>query len=253
MMRNLLITIRFDGSRYHGFQVQENALTICEVFQDAVEAILGERYDIKGCSRTDAGVHADMYCLSMKTANNIPENGLVRALNTALPADVAVINVCTVPSDFHARYDCVGKTYRYIIYNAPWRDPFRPLRTYHSPHILDEEMLNTQAADFCGTYDFSAFCAAGSSVSDTVRTITDATVMRTGNDIIFEISGNGFLYNMVRIMAGTLLDIAAGKIEKGSIPSIILSGNRTKAGRTAPARGLYLYHVKYQSEIGVNA
>ena len=248
----MLITLRFDGSRYHGFQVQKNALTVCEVFQNAVEAILGERCDVKGCSRTDSGVHAEMYCVSMKITQSIPEQGLLRALNTALPEDVAVINIQAVSPDFHARYDCISKTYRYIIYNAAFRDPFRPLRTYHCAYPLDEKMLNTEAIDFCGTYDFSAFCAAGSSVKDTTRTITDASVIRAENDVVFEVSGSGFLYNMVRIMAGTLLDIAAGKLERGSIPAIISGRDRARAGRTAPARGLYLYRVSYREENGVN-
>ena len=252
MLRNLLITLRFDGARYHGFQVQENALSICEAFQDAVQALLGERYAVKGCSRTDSGVHAEMYCLSMKTDHTIPCVGLLRALNTALPWDIAAVDVREVPIDFHARYSCLGKTYRYIIYNAPQRDPFRPTRVYHCPYPLDAKLLNEQAADFCGTHDFSAFCAAGSSVSDNVRTITAASVIRAGDDVIFEVSGDGFLYNMVRIMAGTLLDIAAEKLLRGSIPQIIAGRERAGAGRTAPARGLYLYRVEYSDEFGVN-
>jgi len=244
-MPNLLITLKFDGSAYHGFQVQKNAITICEQFQNAVEKILGMRYNVKGCSRTDSGVHAEMFCLSVKTDSQIPEANLLRALNTALPHDIAVTDVRRVPDEFHARYSCVSKTYRYIIYNAPHKDPFRPTRVLHYPLTLDADMLDKQARNFIGEHDFSAFCAAGSSVTDNVRSVKDAKVFRCGDDVIFEVSANGFLYNMVRIMAGTLLDIAAGRIPPGEIPAIIESRDRKNAGKTAPARGLYLYFVEY--------
>ena len=244
-MPNLLITLKFDGSSYHGFQVQKNAITVCEQFQNAVEKILEIRYNVKGCSRTDAGVHAEMFCLSMKTDSKIPEANLLRALNTVLPYDIAVTDVRRVPDDFHARYSCISKTYRYIIYNAPHKDPFRPTRVLHYPFDLDASKLNEQAQDFIGEFDFSAFCAVGSSVADTVRIVKSARVFRQGDDVIFEVSANGFLYNMVRIMTGTLLDIAAGRIPQGDIPVIIKSRERKNAGKTAPARGLYLYSVEY--------
>ena len=244
-MRNLLITLRFDGSAYHGFQVQQNAVSICEQFQNAVEKIFEIRYNIKGCSRTDAGVHAEMFCLSMKIDSDIPTENLMRALNTALPYDIAVTAVRDVPDDFHARYSCIYKTYRYIIYNAPHKDPFRPTRVYHYPRPLDVELLDTCARDFEGKHDFSAFCAAGSSVKDTVRHVKYAKVFRLGDDVVFEVCADGFLYNMVRIMAGTLLDIAQGKLLSDAVPGIIKSRDRNAAGKTAPARGLYLYHVEY--------
>jgi tRNA pseudouridine38-40 synthase len=248
-MRNLLITLRFDGSAYHGFQVQENAVTVCEVFQDAVEKITGGRPDVKGCSRTDAGVHADMFCLSMKLGHDIPERGLLRALNAALPPDIAVTDVRRVREDFHARYGCTAKTYRYVICNGRQRDPFRPTRVYHYERPLDADFLNRQAEAFRGTHDFAAFQASGSAVRDTVRTVFEAGVARQGADVIFQVAGSGFLYNMVRIMAGTLLELAEGKLPEGSIPAIIAGRDRARAGRTAPARGLYLHRVAYPDNI----
>jgi tRNA pseudouridine38-40 synthase len=244
-MPNFLITLRFDGSAYHGFQVQENAVSVCEVFQDAVEKILKIRYDVKGCSRTDAGVHARMFCLSMKADTAIPPESLLRALNTALPEDIAVVDICIVPDDFHARYSCVSKTYRYLICNAAAKDPFRPTRVLHYPRPLDADFLDKQARGFTGEHDFSAFCATGASVRDTVRNVYSAAVWRDGDDVVFEVRADGFLYNMVRIMVGTLLEIAEGRIAADTIPDIIKSRDRNRAGKTAPARGLYLYHVEY--------
>lgn len=244
-MRNLLLTLRFDGTRYHGFQVQKNALSVCEVFQNSVKNIFGKRYDVKGCSRTDSGVHANMYCLSMKIAENIPCDKLVTALNHVLPYDIAVTHVKEVPDDFHARYSCTGKQYVYKIHNSRVKDPFSPNSLYRYGYPLDEAMLNAQAKDFIGTHDFAAFQAHGGDIGDTVRTITDFTVTRYGDTVLFTVTGDGFLYNMVRIMVGTLIFIAMGKLENGCIPAVLASKNRARAGKTMPAHGLYLNKVFY--------
>lgn len=244
-MRNILLTLAFDGTRYHGFQPQKNALSVCEAFQDAVEGVFGRRYDVKGCSRTDAGVHARMYCLSMKIAESIPCDRLVLALNRLLPADIAVLDAKEVPPDFHARYSCTAKQYVYRIYNSPVKDPFSPNLAYRYARPLDEDRLDAEAGDFVGTYDFTAFKAANSDIADTVRTITKFTVERQGKHVLFTVTGDGFLYNMVRIMVGTLMEIAEGKIARDSIPGIIASRDRGGAGRTMPACGLYLNKVFY--------
>lgn len=244
-MRNLLITISFDGTNYHGFQVQRNALSICEVFQDALESVIGERCDVKGCSRTDAGVHARMYCLSIKTDKGIPCEKLVLALNRALPEDIAVLNASEVDSGFHARYSCKGKQYVYKIHNSAIKTPFSPKLAYRYAYPLDADMLDREARDFLGTHDFTSFCSIKSDVEDTVRTITEASVKRCGDTVSFTVTGDGFLYNMVRIMTGTLIFIAAGKRERGSIPDIIAAKNRDRAGKTMPACGLYLNRVIY--------
>ncbi|WRS27902.1 tRNA pseudouridine(38-40) synthase TruA [Oscillospiraceae bacterium MB08-C2-2] len=244
-----MITLRYCGTRFHGFQVQKNALSVQEAFQDSVEQILGNRPDIKGCSRTDAGVHANMFCLSMLCESAIPCDKLVLALNRYLPEDVAVTACRDMPLDFHARYDCTGKRYVYRILNSRVKDPFSPGLSYRWPHPLDEAALSREAADYVGTYDFSSFCSTGGDLEDRVRTIYSAKVTRQGEYIHFTVTGDGFLYNMVRIMAGTLLFISMGRIPWGGIPEIIQSKNRELAGKTMPAQGLFLDEVFYDDRV----
>lgn len=244
-MRNLLLTISYLGSRFHGFQVQENAVTVAEVLQDAMESVMGSRDDIKGCSRTDSGVHAENFCVSVKTECKIPCPNLVKALNVKLPPDVAVKSCVEVPLDFHARYNSKGKRYEYRIHNAPYKDAFRHKAVLEYTYPLDVEFLDREVKDFIGTHDFTSFCAAKTSVKDMVRTIYDCGVFRDGEIVTFYVEGDGFLYNMVRIMVGTMLGIAAGSIKPNSIPQIIQAKNRSSAGATAPAWGLYLTKVFY--------
>lgn len=244
-MRNLLLTISFDGTAYHGWQVQENAVTVQQVLQDAFEKICSSRDNVVGCSRTDSGVHANMYCCNIRTENPIACDRLVTALNAVMPRDIAALDCKEVDFDFHARYDCKSKEYIYKIWNSPNKSPFLYNYALHYKYPLDAEFLSQQAKDYIGTHDFSAFCAAGSSVEDTVRTVMNASVEREGDMVIFRVEADGFLYNMVRIMTGTLLDIAKGKIPANSIPQIIESGSRFAAGYTAPARGLYLNNINY--------
>ncbi len=245
-MNNYLLTLCFDGSDYHGWQVQSNALTVQSRLQDAIEQILGVRESVTGCSRTDAHVHADMFCCNMRTQKEMAPNKLQTALNAVLPRDIAVLSVREVPLDFHARYDCTGKSYRYLILNRTVRDPFLEKRALHYPRQIDTAALNCEAQGFLGTHDFSAFCASKSTVEDKVREIRACSVQRNGDLVEFYVEGNGFLYNMVRIMVGTLLEIDSGKIEHGVIPYILADCDRTKAGVTAPAHGLYLHRVYYE-------
>jgi pseudouridylate synthase I len=244
-MRNILLTLRFDGTGYHGFQVQKNAVTVCAVFQDALEKTLGKRWDVKGCSRTDTGVHANCYCLSFQTDNAIPCEGLVRALNAALPDDIAVTGAQDMPLDFHARYHCTGKQYVYTIHNSAVKDPFHYRWTYRYSPPLNEKMLHQQAQAFVGTHDFAAFCTRGEEGADTVRTIAAFDVLREGERVFFRVSGDGFLYNMVRILVGTLVYISMGRIAPGSIPAILQSRDRSRAGKTMPAKGLALNEIYY--------
>ncbi len=244
-MRNLLLTLSFDGSAYHGWQVQENAVTVQQALQDALEHICGVRDNIVGCSRTDSGVHANMYCCNLRTEHTIPCDRLVTALNAVLPRDIAVSNCEQVPFDFHARYDCTSKEYIYKIWNSPNKNPFLYNYSLHYKYPLDAEMLDGQAKQYIGEYDFASFCAAGSSVASTVRNVTNASVTRDGDMVVFTVEANGFLYNMVRIMVGTLIDISSGKREKDSIGDIISAKNRDRAGFTAPPHGLYLNKVNY--------
>lgn len=241
------MTIAYAGTRYHGFQVQKNALSVCEVFQDALEQIVGARWNVKGCSRTDAGVHARMYCLSMKGESAIPCDKLVLALNRYLPEDVAALNAYDVPENFHARYSCTGKEYVYRIHNSRIKDPFSSAFAYRYGVQLDETMLNREAQAFVGTHDFAAMQSAGSDVEDTIRTIHSFCVEREGEQVLFTVRGDGFLYNMVRIMVGTLLYIAMGRIPPGGIPDILASRDRGKAGKTMPPEGLFLNRVFYDT------
>ncbi len=246
-MRNLLVTIRFDGRAFHGWQVQKNAPTVMETFQDALQAVIKQRPDVKGCSRTDSGVSARQYCVSFKTACAIPCEKLVIALNTKLPKTIAALSCREVEEDFHARYSSKGKRYCYRILNRDIRDPFFEGFSLHCPYPRDinADFLNQQAQSFVGTHDFKAFQNSGTVMEDTVRTIYSCSVVRKSDMIEFTVCGDGFLYNMVRIMAGTLLDIAKGAIEPDSIPEIILSGDRALAGTTAPPQGLMLEEVFY--------
>ena len=247
-MRNLLVKIAYNGTRYHGYQVQKNAVTVAGTFQAALHQVLGEQVELKGCSRTDAGVHANDFALSFHTSAAIPCAALVRALNVKLPPDIAVKSCEEVPADFHARYSSTGKRYVYRVRNSEIRSPFEQQQVLLYRYPLQAEQLHETAQGFVGTFDYAAFCSAGSSVEDTVRTVYDFTVIRQGELVEFSVTGNGFLYNMVRIMVGTLLDTAAGKIPPGadSIREIILSRNRSRAGATAPPQGLYLDKVFYE-------
>lgn len=244
-MRNLLITIKYDGSHYHGWQVQSNALTVQEVFQNAVEKVFGSRLDVIGCSRTDTGVHANMYCLTIKTDMQIGNEGVVMALNTHLPKDIAVISAEEVDDDFHPRYSCVSKEYVYKLYNGKIRDPFTADYALHYRYPINAEYLNKEAQAFVGRYDYSGFCSAKSDVADTVRDVRSFAVWRDGDFVYFRVEADGFLYNMVRIMVGTLLFINEGKIKAGELKDIIISKDRKRAGKTARPQGLYLNKVNY--------
>lgn len=244
-MKNYLLTITYDGTNYHGWQVQNNAPTVQKAMQDAIEQILGVRESIVGCSRTDSGVHANMFCCNMRTEMDLNEEKFARSLNAVLPRDIAVRSVTEVPYEFHARYDCVSKRYKYLILNSKNRNPFLENRALHYPFEIDVEALNAEAKSFLGTHNFSSFCSAGSSVDDKTRTIKDIGFERKDYVVEFHIEADGFLYNMVRIIVGTLLDVNSGKIEKGKISEIIEKKDRKYAGKTAVACGLYLDKVNY--------
>ncbi len=245
-MRNLLLTISYDGKRYHGWQIQQNAVAVQEVFQNALQKVLGALPDIKGCSRTDSGVHAYEYCVSVKTDHAIPCERLVGALNHFLPEDMAVHACREVGENFHARYSCVGKEYVYKIWNHPIRDPFLQGYALHYWYPLDVDQLNQAAQGYLGRHDFTSFCTVDSRErGDLTRCVTKSQVTRQGDMVLFTVAADGFLYNMVRIMVGTLLRVAQGKIEPEQIPEILAAKNRKLAGPTAPPWGLYLNKVDY--------
>lgn len=248
-MRNILLTLTYDGTHFHGWQVQPNGITVQQTFQDAIEKILGVRENIVGCSRTDAGVHANEFCCNMRTESTIELTKLVGSLNGVLPDSIAVKKAVEVPFEFHARYDCVGKQYVYRVWNSRSRNPFLVNYAYHYKNRLDADMLNEQAQYFVGRHDFAAFCASGSSVEDTVRTVKSFSVVRNGDEVDFYVEADGFLYNMVRIMVGSLIEISENRIELDKLDDIIECRDRKAAGRTAPANGLYLNKVYYGEDL----
>jgi tRNA pseudouridine38-40 synthase len=244
-VRNILLTLRFDGTAYHGWQVQQNALTVQQVLQDALEAVLGARPGVTGCSRTDAGVHANEYACNFRTVKHIPCENLLRAVNSKLPADIAVRGCREVPPQFHARYSASEKEYIYKIYTDQTRDPFLKGYALHYPYKLDIGAMQRAAEGFLGSHDFSAFCAAGGGTADRVRCVTLAEISGEGPLVTLRVRADGFLYNMVRILAGTLLYVSQGRIYEGDIPKIIEAKSRDGAGPTVPAYGLYLNRVFY--------
>lgn len=244
-MPRLLLTLRFIGTHYHGWQVQKNALTVQNMLQDAIERVTGYRSDVIGCSRTDAGVHASMYCCSTDTDSKLYGDKMVSALNAYLPRDIAVYNCCEVGADFHPRYCAKSKQYLYRIWNSPARNPFWDGLALHVRRPVDVERLNVAAADFLGEHDFSSFCAAGSSVCNTVRHVLKCELSRNGELVVLTIQANGFLYNMVRIIMGTLLEIDAEKLPYNCISDVLKAHTRSAAGATAPACGLILDKIFY--------
>lgn len=244
----ILLRLSYVGTAYCGWQVQRNGVSVQATVQDAVGAVFGERYPVTGCSRTDSGVHARGFCCTVELGEGapvIPRERIPIALNTHLPGDIAVLEASYVTDGLHARYSVKSKRYEYTIDNSAVRDPFLYGRAWSISEPLDCEMMDACAREFIGRHDFSAFRAAGSSVRSSVRTVYDASVRREGRLLIFSVTADGFLYNMVRIMVGTLADIARGRI-KLSVGEIILSGDRSLAGITAPPGGLCLAEVEYR-------
>jgi tRNA pseudouridine38-40 synthase len=248
-MRNLLFKASFEGSSFHGWQQQDNAVSVQGELKKAFKRLTGEEPNIIGCSRTDAGVHANEYYFNVKTASTIPcESFPVALMSAKLPGEISIYSCAEVTEDFNARFDSVKKEYVYVFENTTVPSPFKYKRAYNYKYPMNVELMNEAAAHFVGEYDFSAFCAAGAQVKSKVRTIYSASVERDGDNVVFRVCGNGFLYNMVRIMAGTLLYVCCGKIKPEEIPQIIESKDRTRAGITAPPDGLYLNKVYFSGD-----
>ena len=229
-MRNLKITLQYNGKNYCGWQKQPNALGIQGTVEKAIYEITKEEVKVTASGRTDAGVHALGQVANFKTESKIPAERLPDALNAKLPKDISIISCEEVDIDFHARYNACGKTYRYL--------------SYHVRYDLDLDKIRLEAKSLIGTHDFGGFMSSGSSVKDTVRTIYDVDIQENDGMISIEVSGNGFLYNMVRIIVGTLVDIGRGRI-KHNMEEIINSKSRSMCGHTAPAHGLFLKKVNY--------
>lgn len=250
----LFLKIKYLGTNFCGYQIQKDARTVQGELNRAARELFSFDCDVTGCSRTDSGVHANMFCVTVakkgenSLVTDIDVSKIPRALTAHLPPDISVYSAEWAESDFHPRYDVKYKEYIYRIYNGAVRDPFEEGRSLFVPTPIPEETverMNVAAKHFVGKHDFSAFMAQGSAVESTERTVMYADVKKEGDIITFRVAADGFLYNMVRIMTGTLLSVAQNKISEEDIPNIIESRCRERAGMTAAAHGLYLNKVVY--------
>lgn len=243
-MKRMLLTISYDGTAYHGWQVQPNGITVQQTLQDALEKLLGQRVSVTGCSRTDAGVHAHRFCCHIDCKTNFPENAFLKGLNSLLPNDIAIVDCKEVDLDFHARYNAKGKRYVYSFYVGSL-NPFDSRYMLHLENEPDIDLMNEFCKGIIGTHDFAGFSCSKRTVQDTVRTITECFVKKYDNKIIFEIKGNGFLYNMVRILAGTALAVGQKRLNPDCYNDVFKYNDRTKAGDTLPPFALTLDEVYY--------
>lgn len=242
--RRIRIWVAYDGTNYHGWQIQDNGITIEEELNRALTELLGQEIRVIGASRTDAGVHALMNVAVFDTSGRIPAEKICYALNARLPEDIRILRSEEVPEDWHPRHCESRKTYEYRICRSEIQQPLRRLYTYHVYRELDLEAM-TEAAHFLeGEHDFQSFCQAGSQAETTVRRIYQVVLEEQGEELVIRVTGNGFLYNMVRIIVGTLLEVGAGRLRPKDIPLILEKKDRSAAGPTAPAKGLTL--VKYE-------
>lgn len=244
-MKNIRILLKYDGTDFHGYQIQKNGYTVQEALSSAIYSVTGEKSDVIGCSRTDAGVHAKMYCANFFSKTKIPMGKLPLALNTKLPPSVRVNFAEIVEDGFHSTFSAKEKTYQYIIDTNMIADPFLSRYSWHYPYKIDFSKMKKASKYIVGKHDFSAFASAGRQTKTTVRTVKKIKLYRKKGIIKIEITADGFLYNMVRIIVGTLVYTGIGKIKTKNIPDIILSHDRSKAGITAPPEGLTLISVVY--------
>ena len=251
----ILLRISFLGTAYCGYQVQPNGVSVQQKLNEAAKALFGYDCDIVGCSRTDSGVHANEFCATVTKKGesfldtSIPSHKIPQAMSFWLPEDISVLSAEEVEDSFHPRYDVEHKEYIYQIWNSQSRNPFLSDRSWHCPKRIDDEgfaRMQSAARAFVGKKDFVSFMASDSKIKDSVRTVIYADVEREGDLITFRVSADGFLYNMVRIFTGTLLDVAYGKIAPDDIEKIIEARDRKQAGSTAPPQGLFLNKVVYK-------
>ena len=245
-MRSIKIIIEYDGKDWGGWQKQPNKLNIQGEIERAIEEITGEKVQLIASGRTDAGVHALAQVANFKIEKDIPVEKIPYALNSKLKKSIRIISAEEVDEKFHSRYTCKRKTYKYIINNSLQGTAIYRNLQYHFPEKLDEEKMNEGIKYLIGEHDFKSFKASGTSSKSSVRIIYNANVKREGEIVTIELTGNGFLYNMVRIIAGTLVDVGIGKIKPEDVKTILEAKDRLKAGKTLPPTGLYLVDVKYE-------
>ena len=248
-MRNIALKLTYVGTAYHGWQMQKNAATVQETLETALSSVVGHPVKCVGAGRTDAGVHARVYIANFHTTSSIPCERLPLAVNTRLPEDIVVTRATEVPEEFNAIGSCIQKEYTYQIYNSRIRDPFYVDRVWVYPKCLDESVMAAAAKQFVGTHDFAAVRSVGTETRTTVRTVHYFEVERTGNLICCRVCADGFLYNMVRAMVGTIVYASEGKLAPEDIPAILAGRCRTDAGPTAPPGGLYMTNLWYDEDV----
>ncbi|WP_316572555.1 tRNA pseudouridine(38-40) synthase TruA [Neobacillus sp. YIM B06451] len=246
-MQRYKCVVSYDGTGFAGYQVQPGKRTV----QGEIEAVLakihkGEAVKVTASGRTDSGVHAKGQVIHFDSPLSIPPERWPAALNSMLGGEIVILLAERVKPDFHARFDAIGKEYRYVLYLGKNKNPFNRNYAYHYPYPLNLAKMEEAARHLTGRYDFSSFCASNTEVADKVRTITDISLKKEDECLVLGFKGNGFLYNMVRILTGTLIEVGSGAREAAAIPSLIAARDRTLAGKTAPAHGLYLWEVFYE-------
>lgn len=245
-MKRIKLTIAYDGTNYCGWQVQPNGITVEEVVNKALKKLTGEDIQVIGASRTDSGVHALANVAVFDTHTTIPPERISYALNQRLPEDIVIVKSEEVAEDFHPRYCDCSKTYEYHILNTRIPIPTKRLTNYFVSYDLDVEKMRKAAGYLIGEHDFVSFCNVRTDVEDTVRTVTELEILKDGEEITIRISGNGFLYNMVRIIAGTLIRVGRGFYEPEKVKEILEAKDRKAAGVTAPPHGLILAEIRYE-------
>ena len=249
-MRNIALRLTYDGSAYHGWQVQKTEVTVAETLEKALTKICGEPIKVVGCGRTDAGVHANRYCANFRTNARIPIDRIPLAVNSRLPADIAVVDACEAPEDFNAIGSCIKKEYIYKIKNSRIRDPFLQNRVCFYPSKLDFDRMQRAAHAFVGTHDFRAVRSVGTETRTTVRTVYWCEVTQEDDIITLAVCADGFLYNMVRAIVGTCVYACHGKLVPEEIPHLLEIGDRRLTGPTMPPQGLYMNRIWYDGAVG---
>jgi len=249
-MKNIAMRIMYDGSNYHGWQVQKSETTVAGTLESVLSRLCEHPVRIQGCGRTDAGVHAELYCANFKSSTNIPVDRLPLAINSLLPSDISVQKALQVPDDFDSTLSCIKKEYTYRIYNSRIRNPFYANRAYFYPQSLNVEAIKDAAQHFVGTHDFAAVRSVGTETKTTVRTVYWYEVEEKGHFLELRACANGFLYNMARAMVGTLLYVSEGKISPKELPELLKKKDRRLTGPTVPPDGLYMTKIWYDGEVG---
>ncbi len=249
-MRNIALRLTYDGTNYHGWQVQKNEISVAETLEKALTKICEQQVKIIGCGRTDAGVHAIRYCANFKADCRIPIDRIPLAINSQLPFDIAVTDAVEAPEDFNSILSCIQKEYIYKIHNFHIRDPFLTSRACFFPAPLNVERMKTAAKFFEGTHDFRAVRSVGTETKTTVRTIYWCNIESIGEIITMRVCANGFLYNMVRAIMGTVVYAGLNKLSPSDIPALLERGDRRLTGPTMPPQGLYMSKVWYDGPVG---